>query len=65
VIDLTKQLRIPNRVGTDTIVETETSIVIIGANGSGKSSLGAQLDSLSQKTHRIDILRNSRMPYRD
>lgn len=64
MVSLTKRLRIPKSIktGNDTVIETETSIVIIGANGSGKSSLGARLDSLSQETYRISAQKSLTMP---
>jgi len=49
------QVQIPNQLGTEILnIEVGTSVVIVGANGSGKTRLASYVeDQLGELTHRI------------
>lgn len=42
----------------DFTLETSQSLIVVGANGSGKSKFGAWVESSNEKVHRISALRN-------
>lgn len=44
----------PNTTGTTTTIEAETSIVIVGANGAGKTRLGSWIDMNSPHTKLVN-----------
>ena len=43
----------PNELGETTLVESNGSVVIVGANGSGKTRLGAWLELKTDQAHRV------------
>ena len=64
---MTKQftLELPRTTGTTETLSTNNSVLFIGANGSGKTRLGAWIDLESpqyEKVHRISAQKSLSMP---
>ena len=53
----------PNTLNEHTVIESLGSVVFIGANGSGKTRLGAWIEhGMMEKTHRISAQKSLNMP---
>ena len=64
---MTFNLTLPNRTGTNQTetLTTENNIVLVGANGSGKSRLGAWIEQIMQNqltVHRISAQKALNIP---
>lgn len=64
-MERTFSLTLPSSSGGTTVIETKTSLLFVGANGSGKTRLGAWIELQSpnkEKVHRISAQKSLTMP---
>ena len=58
------KVRIPNQLTQEMYIENKTSIVLIGANGAGKTRMSVWIDEENREfnVHRISAQKNLNMP---